>query len=288
MELTSYLNKELAPSTAKRYQREITLFIQTLESKGQNAQSATYAQILHYLGELRAKNKHVSVTLHALQQYYSYLNHKEIRKDHPAKSIRLKDSKSRSIQVQDLFTKEELESLLNRVERYKELQLRNQILIGLLIYQGLTSEELLQLETADIDLEKATVFSKGTRRTNSRILPLNPKQIYPMMQYIHKERATLLKEETNQLFIGKNGKALKIDSIQNLFAQEKKNYPHRKLNARTIRQSVIANLFKKGNNLRKIQVFAGHKYPSTTELYQQTKVEQLKAEILKYHPLAPS
>jgi integrase/recombinase XerD len=62
-------------------------------------------------------------------------------------------------------------------------------------------------------------------------------------------------------------------------------FPDRSLNAKTTRQSVIANLLKQGHDLRLVQVFAGHKHPSSTERYRQTGVEELKAGIIKYHPL---
>jgi integrase/recombinase XerD len=65
----------------------------------------------------------------------------------------------------------------------------------------------------------------------------------------------------------------------------KKLYPGRKVNAMSIRQSVITNLLKAGNDLRIVQVLAGHKYPSATEKYRQTQVEELKQQIWKNHPL---
>lgn len=42
---------------------------------------------------------------------------------------------------------------------------------------------------------------------------------------------------------------------------------------------------KSGKYSRVVQVFAGHKYPSATEKYRQTNVEELKKEVQKYHPL---
>lgn len=49
-------------------------------------------------------------------------------------------------------------------------------------------------------------------------------------------------------------------------------YRPRKVNALTIRQSVIANLLKRDNDLRIVQVFGGHKYPSAKEKYKQTNL----------------
>jgi len=48
---------------------------------------------------------------------------------------------------------------------------------------------------------------------------------------------------------------------------------------------VITKLFKARKNLRKVQVFAGHKYPSSTERYLPLKTEALKKQFEKYHPL---
>ncbi len=75
------------------------------------------------------------------------------------------------------------------------------------------------------------------------------------------------------------------DILKNLLRPFKPYFTDRKLNAKTIRQSVIANLLKSGHDLRLVQVFAGHKYPGTTENYRQTGIEELKAGIEKYHPL---
>ena len=58
------------------------------------------------------------------------------------------------------------------------------------------------------------------------------------------------------------------------------------LSPQTIRQSVITNLLKQGHELRAVQVFAGHKYPGSTERYRQSPVEELKAAVLKCHPFA--
>ena len=53
----------------------------------------------------------------------------------------------------------------------------------------------------------------------------------------------------------------------------------------TIRQSVITNLLKQNHDLRLVQVFAGHKNPSTIEKYKQADLEALKTAIKQYHPI---
>jgi integrase/recombinase XerD len=63
------------------------------------------------------------------------------------------------------------------------------------------------------------------------------------------------------------------------------HYSPRKVNCLSIRQSVITNLLKAGKDLRLVQVFAGHKYPSATEKYRQSNIEALKTAVQQYHPM---
>ena len=285
MTLEDYLKKDLAPDTVKRYMREITLFISSLETDEIVPQKATYNQLMHYLGQLRERYENIAPALHAIKKYYAHLVSTQVRNDNPALSIRLRDRRNRDIQLQDLFTPSEMEQFFHRTERYAILKNRNQIILGLLIYQGLTSGEMIRLSLEDIDLEKATIYIKSSRRSNARLLKLKAKQVFSLMHYIQNDRPKLIKAGTPQLLLSKQGTAETGEGITYLLETLKHLYPDRKLNAQTIRQSVITNHLKAGKDLRVVQVFAGHKYPSTTEKYKQTHVEELKHEVLKYHPL---
>lgn len=167
------------------------------------------------------------------------------------------------------------------------------IIIGLLIYQGLTNGDIKNLEIKDIDLEEGTIRIRPGRKTNARELKLQPRQVYWLMNYLQNDRPCLLrvgqaalqKTNTEKLILSKLGTAETGEGIGYLLETSKCLFPDRKLNAKTIRQSVIANLLKAGKDLRLVKAFAGHKYPSTTEKYKQTQVEEVKSQILKYHPL---
>lgn len=242
---------------------------------------------MDYIGKLREQKpgQKINCSLHALQKYYGYLVATGQRKDHPCRFIRLRDHRSRDIQLQDLFTPEELEQLLERKERYRILKMRNQDIIGLLIYQVLTNGEITKLTLQDINLEEGTVYIKESRKNNSRTLKLKANQTLPLYKYIHEDRPQLVTVKTDRLIISKLGTAETGEGIGYILETSRYLFPQKKLHAKTIRQSVITNLLKEGKDLRLVQVFAGHKYPSTTERYKQTEVEELKNQILKHHPL---
>jgi integrase/recombinase XerD len=58
------------------------------------------------------------------------------RSDHPCKRLNVKIKGNQTIQVQDLFSSAELQLLLERENRYQYLDVRNNVMLSLLIYQG--------------------------------------------------------------------------------------------------------------------------------------------------------
>jgi len=284
MELQDYLNKRHTKGTADRYLRDIQIY----RKVNPNHKTATYSDIMDYIGKLRQQYKNpqsVRTILYSLKKYYSFLVYVKERKDHPCKFINLKDKQNRNIQLQDLFTTTELEQLLERKERYINLKTKNQVVLSLLIYQGLTTGELTRIELKDLDLEKAEIYIKSSSKLNSRTLKLKSKQILIFHKYITEVRPKIIKRESNILIINKLGNPETGEQISYLVSTFKHLFSDRNLNPKTIRQSVITNLLKAGNDLRIVQVFSGHKYPSATEKYKQTNVEELKKEVQKYHPL---
>jgi integrase/recombinase XerD len=285
MTLKDYLLLHYTPKTAKAYLYEIDYYL-----AGQPAAAtAVYTDVMKYIGALRTRYGNPA-TLNrmvcSIKAYYDFLCASEARSDHPARSIRLRDQRSRDVQLQDLLMMDELEGLLQRPERYGKLESRNKVLMSLLIYQAPYPVELEGLQVTDINLEAGTVRIRATAKANGRELSLKPSQILLFYDYIREVRPRLLKEgTTDQLLIGQRGEPMSAEDItkhvKRCFAQR---YPGRTVNAQTIRQSVIAHLLKQGHDLSVVQAFAGHKYPSSTERYRQSEIETLKAAVQKYHP----
>jgi integrase/recombinase XerD len=286
MNLQDYLNSHYSPKTAKAYSREIIIYL----SNSPGASKALYPDIVAYMGHLRNRYhnpKTLNRILASIKAYYGYLSSTGQRKDNPARGIRLRDRQNRDIQLQDLFTSEELEALLKRKERYNALEYRNKVLMGLLVYQALRPAEIAALTVADIDLAAGSIHVKGSSKTNSRQLSLKPHQVLLFHQYQSEIRPKLLKEDETTVFIlGQRGKPMTTEDItKHVKRSYQGHYSPRKVNCLTIRQSVIANLLKAGNDLRLVQVFAGHKYPSATEKYRQSNIEALKTAVQHYHPM---
>jgi site-specific recombinase XerD len=286
MSLADYLQQHYTPATAKAYTREVDIYLSNYPA----APKAVYKDITSYVGALRKRYRSVATLnriLAAIKVYYDYLCDAGIRNDNPAKSVLLKDQRTRDIQLQDLFTTDELELLLHKKERYNNLDYRNKVLISLLVYQGLHPAEMEALKVEDINLEAGTIYIRSTPKTSGRELSLRPNQILLFYQYFREIRPKLLNgNPCNAVLIGLRNEPMKGEDITKHVKRIYKGiYPGREINAQTIRQSVIANLLKQGHDISVVQGFAGHKYPSTTERYKQSEIETLQAAVQKYHPL---
>lgn len=285
-DLGVYLLKNYSPKTAKAYIREIEIFT----TNNPNNQKYSYAEIINYIGVLRKKYsnaKTINRILASIKAHYSYLCISEIRKDNPTKSIRLRDKISRDVQLQDLFNTEELETLLTtKKERYTKLNYRNKVLMSLLIYQGLKPTEIERLQCDEINLDEATIYIKQSAKTNSRTLGLKANQILLFKKYLEEIRVKLVAEnKTKSFIIGHRGEPMVAEDITKHIKRNYTNYKPRNVTATSIRQSVITNLLKQNHDLRLVQTFAGHKYPSTTERYKQNNVEALQSALQKCHPI---
>jgi integrase/recombinase XerD len=286
MSLEEYLKEHYTIKTVAVYSADI----ENYKANTANTDTAEHKDIVHYIGKLRKRYsnaKTVSRILSSIKAYYSFLSHSGQRKDNPAQSIQLRDKQNRDIQLQDLFTEKELESLLERQERYVLLASRNKVLIGLLIYQGFLPTELENLKITDVDLNEGTVYTKGAAKTNARTLKLKTGQIMVLHAYLTEIRPQLVKGSfTQSLLIGARAEPMKGEDItKHIKRSFKGRFTDRKVNCQSIRQSVITNLLKAGNDLRIVQVFAGHKNPSTTEKYKQSDTEALKTAIERFHPM---
>lgn len=291
MKLEHYLQSHYRKSTAKSILNHIKRF---RDYYPDIAESATYWDVLNYLKHLR-KNcdlhpKTLRHCLYGVKVYFNYLIETAQRSDHPCSELYLKDKINKQIAVDKLYSETSLENFLEgyQIKQKAQLETRNKIIISLLIYQGLTVGEITALQTQHLDLEKGTVSIEGGSQQRGRTLFLQAKQVLLFKHYIEKERNNLLKHNEQNLgessfILSQYGTRLNPHSISKIINENP--VQSQQLQPIKIRQSVITNLLKKGNDVRVVQVFAGHKSVSTTLQYRQTALEELQTAVEHYHPI---
>lgn len=283
MNLNEYLQNELTEKTLKTYLYEIEKF----KKHYKNPEKLNYQNLIDYV-ELLRKNynpQSINRTIYALKKYYDYLVETAQINYNPASEIKIKDGKENPIQLQELLTEKELQNLLKpRKERYSMLKKRNQIIMSLIVNQALLVGDIERLKIEDLDLKNATISIQKTGITNARILNLKAEQILLFYQYLQEDRTQLERQKTSNFLLNKLGSKITNYDINYLISTYQKDFT-KKITSVKIRQSVIKLKLDQGENLRKVQYFAGHKHADTTEKYRETGIEALQSAINQYHPI---
>lgn len=288
-EFLKYLkdNYHYAERTIVEKEKQVVAW-KKLYSKKQNFDRITTQELLKII-ELQQKKYQlntINTQIRSIEQYFEYLQFAGKRKDHPLKNFRIKIPKKALIT--GFLSEEELRILEEdfRKRKYKKGQFslfgkRNQIILGLIIYQALNTGSLRELKVDDIDLEKGIIrVPEATEnRLKERILPLEASQILELYKYINETRLELLQlsktvKETEKLFI--LSEKTRFSSIT---SEIKKQINVQSL--QQIRNSRI-NLWLKQYNLREVQYKAGFRYLRSLEYFNQTELENLKQELEKY------
>jgi integrase/recombinase XerD len=286
MEIENYLQNELSKQTVKSYLYEIEKF----KKHYKNPEKLNYQELMNYVELLRKNYNPQSIrrTIYAIKKFYDYLLEIGKVKYNIAKNIKIRDGKENPLQLQELLTEKELLQLLEpRKERYKILEKRNQIIISLLVNQALLVSDIENLRIEDLDLKNAKIKVKSTGITNERILDLKAEQILLFYEYLKEEREKMKEKRPDNFYflLNKLGSKITADDINYLVSTYQKDFT-KKITSVKIRQSVIKLKLDSGENLRKVQYFAGHKHADTTEKYRETGIEALQTAINQYHPLA--
>ena len=300
MEIQNYLQNELSKQTVKNYLYEIEKF----KKHYKNPEKLNYQELMNYVELLRKNYNPQSIkrTIYAIKKFYDYLLEIGKVKYNIAKNIKIRDGKENPLQLQELLTEQELQKLLEpRKERYRILEKRNQIILSLLVNQALLVSDIESLRIENLDLKNAKIKVKSTGITNERILDLKAEQILLFYQYLQEDRIALQspkpiennkeneakdleKEKTSFFLLNKLGSKITADDINYLVSTYQKDFV-KKITTIKIRQSVIKLKLDGGENLRKVQYFAGHKHADTTEKYRETGIEALQTAINQYHPI---
>ncbi len=284
------LSKGYSTETTKSYNQGLLQYIVWAESNQIETEQSSYNEIISYVQTLKNRGlqqRSIQQTMNSLKHYFKWLIERELRNDNPISNVNIKGIKRRKLY--NILNKQDLEKLYNdfkNIESEKLAKKRNEIILSLLVYQGLSSTDLARLTIQNLKLREGNIFINGTRNSNERTLKLESHQILDFMEYTLQTRKTILEEtgkETDLLFTS-FGVSIKFNNIISKFLPQLKKLNRNIESVHQIRTSVITHWIKH-YNLREVQYMAGHRYVSSTEAYLINDLDDLQEDINKYHPI---
>lgn len=308
-------SKDLAVSTQDAYCLSAYKFCQWYENDVMNC---TKKDVLKYLEHLQSDKQQENITrrnaLIAINHYFAFLQKKGTAEQNPTTLIKIRGTKKRTLYR--TYTPEELTQLYDNYyhtfirnfnddcfasriggipanQRQQALlaRQRNYVMLGLLIYQGLVTNELQRIHIDDVDTNKGTIKIQGGKRSNSRTIALHASQIGFLINYIENIRPQFFTYclENEALFYPlpecckRKTKSTNLMGTLKALTAQAKSIDKNLQNFKQIRASVITHWLKV-EGLRKAQYLAGHRYISSTEKYLPNQVEGLMDDITKYNP----
>jgi integrase/recombinase XerD len=300
---TAWLKKRhFANDTIRAESNYTASFLAWMAQQQTQIPEVTYNELLTYIDHCTTQGDGktlINRKLSAIRKYYDYLLYQGEALKNPATGLFIKN-KQHTL-PSNLLTPEELTAIYDNYQVTDLRSQRNKVIIGLLVYQALTREELEKLEITDIKLNAGKIEIPGGKHGNGRTLKLESIQMLDLQEYISTTRPAILKGEgiykigrkpdsinqekaQRQLFISMHGSDnLKNSFLHLVYALRKLN--PKLINAQQIRQSVIT-IWLKTKDLRTTQYMAGHRYVSSTERYQVNQLDDLQDALNQFHPLS--
>ena len=296
---TKYLEgKSLAPVTIAYYEKSVESFF-TRVKKGETEISKP--DILRYLEHLKNSRKQENITrrnnLIAINHYFTLLYQNEQITANPCSLLKIRGANKK--RLYKIYTPDELtgladdfyavfisgfcDSYLDEAKKQKSFlsRHRNYAMLTFILFQGLPTNELPQINMNDIDLNKARLT------LNNRTLPIQAAQMGTLINYIKNIRPLFLDfcGETDQLFFSLSAEQYNKTFIKPLtkLTKQIKSINSNFVNFSQIRTSVITHWIK-SEGLRKAQYLAGHRFISSTEKYVNNNLDGLIDDINKLHP----
>ena len=288
-------SKKYAIDTIRQTRNYAGVYLKWLEEHKLIAEEIKYKRFMNFIFQLK-KNRSINLVnriLLAVRHYYKSL---DIDKN-PASGIHIRGTR-KSI-LNNIAPYSQLIKLYDSYECLDDRAKRNKVILGLLIYQAITSGELHQLEPRHIKLKEGKIYIPGQGKTVSRTLGLEATQLLELQNYLLVIRPRMLVNVTayrsgrkpekinpiiyDRLFFSENGNDDIKQSLYHMFRAIKKTYP-KISSGKIIRSTVIAEWLKT-KDIRMVQYMAGHRWVSSTERYNVFNLKELKDSLNKHHPL---
>lgn len=270
-EFIDYLQfeKGLSEKTIKSYKVDLRDFFDATKKEYDEIKKE---DIYKYIEDIKKKFKHNTVQrkVSAVKSFFKFLYvNKNIKKD-PSNTIKSLQKEKR---LPEVLSEDDFNKILDTFN-HEPKNIRNKLILKLLIASGARISEIINLKVGDIsdnNYEYIRVFGKGSKY---RYIPIYNSLANEIKEYVQNNRDFLKKSEKDyKLFpnLRREQFYTTLREHSKMCGIEKRVYPH------IIRHSIATILLKNGADIRMVQELLGHASISTTQIYTHVEKSKLKS-----------
>ena len=188
----------------------------------------------------------------------------------------------------EFLTIDEIDLLIQSIDRSKKEGERNLAMLEVLYGCGLRVSELIDLKISEIYWKEGfiRIIGKGNKE---RLVPLGKiasKHLKIYIQEVRVHQKNIKEEFIDHVFINKNGTKLsRVMIFKIIKSLKQKSGINKNISPHTLRHSFATHLVEGGADLRAVQEMLGHQSITTTEIYTHLDRNFLKQTILDHHPM---
>lgn len=193
-----------------------------------------------------------------------------------------------------ILTIAEVEQIINAcdINEPTGLGLRDRAMLETLYSTGMRRAELVNLRIDDVDIERGTVLIRQGKGAKDRVVPIGQRACRWITQYLYTVRPLYVDDiDSGILFLAKHGEGMQGKQLSYIVKKaietamlERFTDTHPNAACHLFRHACATHMLENGADIRYIQALLGHADLSTTEVYTQVSILQLKAVHERTHP----
>jgi integrase/recombinase XerD len=289
------IEKGLAALTLSAYERDLTQFIDFLETHKRSLLNARRDDVRGFIQQLFSNSvdgRSVARKLSALRHLYRFmLLDKRIERD-PTLNIPL--PKQWKVLPKSLARDEVDRMLVGGAtgalarpanSQTSALSLRNRAMLEVFYAGALRVSEVVTLKIEDAKLDTGYVLVRG-KGDKERIVPVGRSAQDALTAYLREARPVLAAGKSSPLlFIARGAKRITRQRVWQMVSSASDG-SGRHASPHMLRHSCATHMVENGADLRTVQTILGHADISTTQIYTHVALDRLKSVYAKHHPRA--
>ena len=278
----------MAEKTRHAYGVDLQQFAEWSGAGGYDPDTIDHRTLRRFAGVLSERGHSRSTVARKLAAIRAFYRHLVERGELDGSPADLVSSPKREQYLPRVLRPDEVAEILDSIPQSEPLEIRDRAIFELAYAAGLRAEELVNLDSADIDPdgEELRVTGKGGR---TRIVPAGEMAWQTLERYVSRARPRLSDSARPDpaLFLSRTGRRLSTSDVRRrLQICTRRAASGAGVSPHTLRHSFATHLLEGGADLRTIQELLGHASVSTTQTYTRVESGRLRRVYAGAHPRA--